>query len=136
MGSPAGRSGPARSASAGGRARADGRACGCCGSRGPVVIASRGAAPRGGLLRTKPEKREVERARSSYTYGARRAKAGVGGVDLTVGLGADHPVLAMRRCGYDEREPVKEGSERAATAALSRDLQCAFGAERDTTTRG
>jgi hypothetical protein len=84
-----------------------------------------------------PEKREVERARSSYTYGARRAKAGVGGVDLTVGLGTDaHPVLAMRRCGYDEREPVKEGSERAATAALSRDLQCAFGAERDTTTRG
>ena len=84
-----------------------------------------------------PEKREVERARSSYTYGARRAKAGVGGVDLTVGLGADdHPVLAMRRCGYDEREPVKEGSERAATAALSRDLTCAFGAERDTTTRG
>ena len=83
-----------------------------------------------------PEKREVERARSSYTYGARRAKTGVGGVDLTVGLGADHPVLAMRRCGYDDREPVKEGSERAATAALSRDLQCAFGAERAATTRG
>ena len=84
-----------------------------------------------------PEKREVERARSSYTYGARRAKTGVGGVDLTVGLGAEHPVLAMRRCGYgDSKEPVKEGSERSATAALSRDLKCAFGAERDTTTRG
>jgi len=84
-----------------------------------------------------PEKREVERARSSYTYGARRAKTGVGGVDLTVGLGTDHPVLAMRRCGYgDSKEPVKEGSERSATAALSRDLKCAFGAERDTTTRG
>ena len=55
-----------------------------------------------------------------------------------VGLGADaHPVLAMRRCGYgDSKEPVKEGSERSATAALSRDLKCAFGAERDTTTRG
>ena len=40
------------------------------------------------------------------------------------------------RGGDDEREPVKEGSERKATAALTRDLQCAFGAERDTTTRG
>ena len=57
-------------------------------------------------------------------------------MDLTVGLGADHPVLAMRRCGYANNEPVKEGSERKATAALSRDLKCAFGAERDTTTRG
>ena len=78
-----------------------------------------------------PEKREVERARSSYTYGARRAKTGVGGVDLTVGLGADHPVLSMVRCGYANNEPVKEGSERKATAALSRDLKCAFGAERE-----
>ena len=60
----------------------------------------------------------------------------VGGVDLTVGLGADHPVLSMVRCGYANNEPVKEGSERKATAALSRDLKCAFGAERDTTTRG
>ena len=53
-----------------------------------------------------------------------------------MGLGADHPVLSMVRCGYANNEPVKEGSERKATAALTRDLQCAFGAERDTTTRG
>ena len=65
------------------------------------------------------------------------AYGALGGVDLTVGLGAEHPVLAMRRCGYgDSKEQVKEGSERSATAALSRDLKCAFGAERDTTTRG
>jgi len=77
-----------------------------------------------------PAKREgTDRARSSYAYGARRAKTGVGGVDLSVGRDAWQLVLAMRRCGYADNEPVKEGSERAATVALSQDLKIAFGAE-------
>ena len=77
-----------------------------------------------------PAKREgTDRARSSYAYGARRAKTGVGGVDLSVGRDAGQLVLAMRRCGYADNEPVKEGSERAATVALSQDLKLAFGAE-------
>ena len=98
------------------------RACGYCGCRGgPVIYRKPRSGARGGVRQIISREARGRAARSSYTYGARRAKAGVGGVDLTVGMGAERPVLSMRRRrGYAENEASQRRSELGDGGAVPR----------------